>query len=709
MKNLSAFWAAAAGVAVGIVLFAVLGAGTIEDSGIFQSLKLGGRTNLVSDDNVDLTYNGAHYQRSVPILNNLTNGNGTNLTSLLASAVQAGQTNANPYISEPVYTMTGDQTLTYTNSRQLLIWNSTTNCTVTFADGATNGWNVSLKALGAGNLILTNTAGKTFDGFTSVTQSGDIILHWAADGTNYRSGRSSPKTFVSGNTVYASPADGSTNPAVMRALVTKDLAAGIVADTNLANPKLSLTGGTVSGPVLTTSSSSNAPASTELATGGWVRSLLQNGSVLYTSTNVATVGWDTNAFYYQSTIPVPGGRSYTPAAGDYFGSSITTNTYLQVNGPITVSTYFTSTGGAGNSAYTVHPEIYFTYALTNTSLTIGDYVAQSQTLVHGAVTNRYDFVIAFPPYISTNSTGFYIVRRWKVDTKTGTDTLTLSLGTNTPSQIGFTVPASVGANWVASGTADSTLSGVATVGGLVNNGTTVHTPSAIQTLSTNSTIAVNASTLRVTGNGAAVTLTNLPSIATNNIADGTVITVRGTSDANTVTLQDYRTLTGTCLAMEVGTVTLKNGSEMRFQWSAGNQRWQAMAFSANSSQNHPFKDATATGWFTGSAYDYNAPATLTPVDAGVSIDFGAANRLASITLTGAVTFAFANQTAGRAYELFILGCSTNSPITWPTVSGIYPAGVYPSVAAAGKWHHLKFKCITSSVTTNIYIDGSTSN
>lgn len=93
MKNLSAFWAAAAGVAVGIVLFAVLGAGTIEDSGIFQSLKLGGRTNLVSDDNVDLTYNGAHYQRSVPILNNLTNGIGTNLTSLLAAAVQAGQTN----------------------------------------------------------------------------------------------------------------------------------------------------------------------------------------------------------------------------------------------------------------------------------------------------------------------------------------------------------------------------------------------------------------------------------------------------------------------------------------------------------------------------------------------------------------------------------------------------------------------------------------
>lgn len=84
-------WIVGGGIVLGVLV--LLGAGTIEDSGIFQSLKLGGRTNLVSDDNVDLTYNGAHYQRSVPILNNLTNGIGTNLTSLLPSAVQAGQTN----------------------------------------------------------------------------------------------------------------------------------------------------------------------------------------------------------------------------------------------------------------------------------------------------------------------------------------------------------------------------------------------------------------------------------------------------------------------------------------------------------------------------------------------------------------------------------------------------------------------------------------
>lgn len=134
MKNLSAFWAAAAGVTVGIVLFAVLGAGTIEDSGIFQSLKLGGKTNLISDDGAALTYNGTHYQISsatltnastnvftgaglivlqtaVPsnqtnatlaalggmaasaALTNLNEGIGTGLTNLLSSAVQAGQTN----------------------------------------------------------------------------------------------------------------------------------------------------------------------------------------------------------------------------------------------------------------------------------------------------------------------------------------------------------------------------------------------------------------------------------------------------------------------------------------------------------------------------------------------------------------------------------------------------------------------------------------
>lgn len=302
--------------------------------------------------------------------------------------------------------------------------------------------------------------------------------------------------------------------------------------------------------------------------------------------------------------------------------------------------------------------------------------------------------------------------------------LTNGIGTNLTSLLAAAVQAGQTndgtANWSASGTTNSTLPGAASInslvstngvntGGLTNTGVTVHTPTAIQSLTAASNVLVNASTMRVAGSGGAVTLTSTPSIQTNNIADGTVITIRGTDDSNTVTLQDYRTLAGTCLAMEVTTVTLKNGSEMRFQWSNGNQRWQSLAFSANSSQNHPFKDATATGWLTASAFDYNAPATLTPTDAGVSIDFGAANRLATCTLTGAVTFAFANQTAGRRYELFILGAGANANITWPTVSGVFPAGVYPSVAAAGKWHHLKFTCISSTSTTNIYIDGSTSN
>lgn len=130
--------------------------------------------------------------------------------------------------------------------------------------------------------------------------------------------------------------------------------------------------------------------------------------------------------------------------------------------------------------------------------------------------------------------------------------------------------------------------------GITNAGMTVNTPSAVQSLTTASNVVVNASTLCVAGSGGAVTLATMPSIQTNGIADGTIITIRGTSDANTVTFQDYRTLTGSCISLETTSITLANGGEARFQWSNGNQRWQSLGFSANGTQNHPFKDITVS-------------------------------------------------------------------------------------------------------------------
>lgn len=72
---------------------------------------------------------------------------------------------------------------------------------------------------------------------------------------------------------------------------------------------------------------------------------------------------------------------------------------------------------------------------------------------------------------------------------------------------------------------------------------------------------------------------------------------------------------------------------------------------------------------------------LTPVDAGVTLDFDAANLKNSITLTGNVTFAFSNVATNRAYQVLIKGCSTNSAITWP--AGVH--GQLPALSEANKW------------------------
>ena len=236
-------------------------------------------------------------------------------------------------------------------------------------------------------------------------------------------------------------------------------------------------GDTVSGPILTTSDSTNGPAGNEFVTANWTREHFSgSGTLQYNSTNVVGTAFDASTYLYVSDVQTNGSRSYTPAAGDYFGSVMTTNRFAQINGPILISAYLTSAGGAANSAYKVHPEIYYAYD-TNTAVgsLLGDYESAGQTIVHGAVTNRYDWTISFPPIISTNASNFFLIRRFKVDTKVGGDTLTLTVGTNaavvgTGSTISFTQPASAGANWVASGTTNSTLAGTATVGDAILSG-----------------------------------------------------------------------------------------------------------------------------------------------------------------------------------------------------------------------------------------------
>lgn len=311
-----------------------------------------------------------------------------------------------------------------------------------------------------GYLPATNTVFPTFDSVvvTNTLTTSNLVVTTTATFNEGDFGTIGVSNLVSN---VALVTDGSTPPQIVPSSASTN-------DLNSLHNMFTATGATVAGPILTTSPTTNGPSTLELATAGWVRSLLNNGTFLYNSTNVVGTAFDASTYLYVANTPTNGSRSYTPAAGDYIGTVMTTQRFEQVIGPVHIASYFTSSGGAASAQYTLHPEIYYTYD-TNSAVLLGDYTAAPQAITHGAITNEYDFVVSFPTIVNTNTpgNGFYLVRRFKIDTKTGTDTLKLSLGTNgvnnTPAHIDFTQPDVAGANWVGSGTTDSDLSGTASM------------------------------------------------------------------------------------------------------------------------------------------------------------------------------------------------------------------------------------------------------
>lgn len=174
--------------------------------------------------------------------NRLTGNNGTNLeTSVTVTGPIRGDMSAvtssdlNALAAEPVSTISTNYTVVQTNNGSFFIVNSATNVTWTFNDGGTNGFSITIKNLGAGSVILTNNAGKTFDGAASITIPSSTISHWIGDGSNYRGGRNGPKNLVGGNQIFASPSDGSTGLMVPRAHVAGDFPANVIADSNLVS------------------------------------------------------------------------------------------------------------------------------------------------------------------------------------------------------------------------------------------------------------------------------------------------------------------------------------------------------------------------------------------------------------------------------------------------------------------------------------------
>ena len=202
---------------------------------------------------------------------------------------------------------------------------------------------------------------------------------------------------------------------------------------------LPLAGGTVTGPVLTTSSSSNSPATLELATAGWIRSLFEGAGVSYYATTNLAVTF-TNADYalatnwsFSTDLQQYATRvKTTPTAGDYIGSITVTNKLLQINAGIVVNAYLSSADGGGVGGPSVKPEIYISYDKTNW---FGDWDAQPQYIPEGS-TNVYSWVMPNPTYVTTNATGFYVQRRFKVVTQPAPpSSITFHMGTNYPSHI----------------------------------------------------------------------------------------------------------------------------------------------------------------------------------------------------------------------------------------------------------------------------------
>lgn len=225
-------------------------------------------------------------------------------------------------------------------------------------------------------------------------------------------------------------------------------------DTNWA-----LGGGTLTGHVYTTDLHTNtAPSANELANVGWVRGLLAGGGLFYAQTNQNPV--NTNFYLYTRDVPlVEAQRLYTSVTqGQYIGSVMTTQKFLTVNSPINVDVqvHFDNWIPA-RSAY-LGADLYYTYDGTN--LTDINTFANYEEVAGDLGTNLMQWVISFPTLESTNSTGFYLVRKLKVGAVSGTPNLSLHMTTNvSSSHISISSPQLNTVAGVSSITKDTTVNG----------------------------------------------------------------------------------------------------------------------------------------------------------------------------------------------------------------------------------------------------------
>jgi len=106
-------------------------------------------------------------------------------------------------------------------------------------------------------------------------------------------------------------------------------------------------------------------------------------------------------------------------------------------------------------------------------------------------------------------------------------------------------------------------------------------PSGDTSLLAATQITVTNENMRVVGNGGAVTLTGTPTIV-DPASDGTIVTIQGTNDTNTVKLQDEAQLANTGLQLSGGNdFTLGLGDTITLQYDSGDDNWYERSRSDN--------------------------------------------------------------------------------------------------------------------------------
>ncbi|MEI8374445.1 MAG: hypothetical protein WCJ35_16600 [Planctomycetota bacterium] len=207
-------------------------------------------------------------------------------------------------------------------------------------------------------------------------------------------------------------------------------------------------GGTMTGPVLTLSSSQFSPAWNEFVTRSNLVNSLTIGSVLYNgSLTNGTNPYTMTNYTYQTTIPADFVRTYSSvAAGSYCGSVSATN-LSSLSSPV-ISTIFLSVSNLQDAARTAtfHCELYYSSNIyvTATPLTwYGDYNSQTFTVVGDSKTNTLQSLWTFPTVAFAPNQGV-LWRVIKLDSYTGNQAPNIRVfgGTATPSQISFNTPAS---------------------------------------------------------------------------------------------------------------------------------------------------------------------------------------------------------------------------------------------------------------------------